>query len=123
MGMGASIGAGRRGPFVQSHGTHAHLMSSSREFILTLSCRDIKGIVYAVSGLLFEAGCNIVDSQQYGDVLSSDATGLFFMRVHFEAPAALADPAALERLVAPLRTRFSMELVVHSLARKPRLLL
>ncbi len=98
-------------------------MSSPREFILTLSCRDTKGIVYAVSGLLYEAGCNILASQQFGDVLSSDATGLFFMRVHFEAPEGLTDPAALEALVAPLRTRFAMELLVHPLARKPRLLL
>ena len=98
-------------------------MSSPREFVLTLSCRDTKGIVYAVSGALFDAGCNIVDSQQFGDVLSSDATGLFFMRVHFEVPQALADPAALEALFAPLRTRFAMELLVHDLARKPRLLL
>ena len=60
-------------------------MSSKHEFILTLSCRDAKGIVYAVSGLLFHADCNILDSQQYGDVLSGDATGLFFMRVHFVA--------------------------------------
>ena len=98
-------------------------MSDPREFILTLSCRDTKGIVYAVSGLLYEAGCNILDSQQFGDVLSSDATGLFFMRVHFEAPAALTDPAALEALVAPLRERFAMDLKVHALARQPRLLL
>ena len=98
-------------------------MSSPREFVLTLSCRDTKGIVFAVSGLLYEAGCNIVDSQQFGDVLSSDATGLFFMRVHFEAPEALGEASALEALVAPLRAQFAMELLVHSLARKPRLLL
>ena len=98
-------------------------MSSAPEFILTLSCRDTKGIVYAVSGRLFGAGCNILDSQQFGDVLSADSTGLFFMRVHFEAPAALAEPAALEALVAPLRERFTMDLRVHSLARRPRLLL
>ena len=98
-------------------------MSNPREFILTLSCRDTKGIVYAVSGLLFEAGCNILDSQQFGDLIGSDATGLFFMRVHFEAPPALADPAALEALVAALRTRFAMDLQVHALARRPRLLL
>jgi formyltetrahydrofolate deformylase len=98
-------------------------MSGLREFVLTLSCRDAKGIVYAVSGLLYEAGCNIVDSQQFGDVLSSDATGLFFMRVHFEAPPALAEAAALEALVAPLRERFAMELLVHSLAQRARLLL
>jgi formyltetrahydrofolate deformylase len=98
-------------------------MSSPREFVLTLSCRDTKGIVYAVSGLLYEAGCNIVESQQFGDVLSSDATGLFFMRVHFEAPESLADCVALEALVAPLRERFAMDLLVHAMARKPRLLL
>ena len=98
-------------------------MSSPREFILTLSCRDTKGIVYAVSGLLYEAGCNIIDSQQFGDVLGADSTGLFFMRVHFEAPPALAGAAELEKLVAPLRQRFAMDLKVHALARQPRLLL
>jgi formyltetrahydrofolate hydrolase len=45
-----------------------------REFILTLSCKDTTGIVYAVSGLLFQAGCNILDSQQFGDVEGEDAT-------------------------------------------------
>jgi formyltetrahydrofolate deformylase len=98
-------------------------MSSPREYVLTLSCRDTKGIVYAVSGLLFDAGCNILDSQQFGDVLSSDATGLFFMRVHFEAPEPLADAAVLDALFAPLRAQFAMELMLHPLARKPRLLL
>jgi len=98
-------------------------MSSSREFVLTLSCRDTKGVVYAVSGLLFDAGCNILDSQQYGDVLSSDATGLFFMRVHFEASLELGDAAALATRFAPLRERFAMQLHIHPMARKPRLLL
>ena len=95
----------------------------SREFVLTLSCRATKGIVYAVSGLLYEAGCNILDSQQYGDVLSTDATGLFFMRVHFEAPGSLSDPAALVPMFEPLRDRFAMDLHVHPLAHTPRLLL
>ena len=98
-------------------------MPPSAEYVLTLSCRDTRGIVYAVSGVLFEAGCNIVDSQQYGDVQSIDSTGLFFMRVHFEAPPALTRPAVLERLFEPLRERFGMDLQLHSLARKPRLLL
>ncbi len=104
-------------------GSEAYLMSRSVEFVLTLSCRDTQGIVYAVSGLLYRAGCNILDSQQFGDVTSSDATGLFFMRVHFEAPAALADSAALEAMVAPLRDEFAMNLQLHSLARAPRVLL
>ena len=44
------------------------MMTKAQEFVLTLSCRDTKGIVSAVSGLLYQAGCNIVDSQQFGDV-------------------------------------------------------
>ncbi|MEY8875816.1 MAG: formyltetrahydrofolate deformylase [Leptothrix sp. (in: b-proteobacteria)] len=93
------------------------------QFVLTLSCRDAKGIVHAVSGLLYQAGCNILDSQQYGDVLGADATGLFFMRVHFEAPEQLADTHTLERLFSHVRSQFGMVAQVHSLARKPRLLL
>ena len=98
-------------------------MPSRNEFVLTLSCRDTKGIVHAVSGLLFQAGCNILDSQQYGDVLSSDATGLFFLRVHFEAPPHLADTATLDPLFTHLREQFGMTAQLHSLARKPRALL
>ena len=50
-------------------------MPRSAEFILTLSCPDAKGIVYAVSGLLYQAGCNIIDSQQYGDLDGDDDDG------------------------------------------------
>jgi formyltetrahydrofolate deformylase len=98
-------------------------MTRQQEFVLTLSCRDTKGIVHAVSGVLYEAGCNILDSQQYGDVQSDDGTGLYFMRVHFEAPARLAELAALQRLFAVVRERFGMDLHLHALADKPRLLL
>jgi formyltetrahydrofolate deformylase len=98
-------------------------MSTRNQFVLTLSCRDTKGIVHAVSGLLFQAGCNIIDSQQFGDVLASDATGLFFLRVHFEAPPHLADTAKLDPLFTHLREQFGMTAQLHSLARKPRLLL
>ena len=94
-----------------------------REFVLTLSCRDAKGIVHAISGLLYQAGCNILDSQQFGDVLHEDATGLFFMRVHFEAPAHLADTATLKNLFGNVREQFGMRLAFHDLARKPRVLL
>ena len=72
------------------HGMQANI-TREREFILRLSCRDTKGIVHAVSGLLFQAGCNIIDSQQFGDLTGGGATGRFFMRVHFEAPPQLAE--------------------------------
>ncbi len=92
------------------------------EFVLTLSCPDAKGIVHAVSGLLFEAGCNIIDSQQFGDVLCEDSTGLFFMRVHFDAPSQLADVVTLEGLFAGVREAFGMKTTIRALAQKPRLL-
>ena len=95
----------------------------TREFVLTLSCPDAKGIVHAVSGLLFQAGCNIIDSQQFGDVLGEDATGLFFMRVHFEAPDHLADAGTLDRLFGHVRQQYAMSAQVRSLARRPRLIL
>jgi len=98
-------------------------MKTANEFVLTLSCRDTTGIVHAVSGLLYQAGCNIIDSQQFGDVQSEDSTGLFFMRVHFAAPAHLADAATLGNLFGHVREQFGMNARIHALARKPRLLL
>jgi formyltetrahydrofolate deformylase len=94
-----------------------------REFVLTLSCRDRPGIVHAVSGLLYQAGCNIIDSQQFGDVTGEDATGLFFMRVHFAAPDQLADVATLDRLFAHVRAQFNMEARLRALGDRARLLL
>jgi formyltetrahydrofolate deformylase len=91
--------------------------------VLTLSCRDRPGIVHAVSGLLYQAGCNIIDSQQFGDVTGEDATGLFFMRVHFAAPDQLADVATLDRLFAHVRAQFNMEARLRALGDRARLLL
>ena len=97
-------------------------MKITHEFVLTLSCRDTTGIVHAVSGLLYQAGCNIIDSQQFGDVQSEDSTGLFFMRVHFAAPDHLADAATLESLFSHVRGQFQMEAAIHAMTRKPRVL-
>jgi formyltetrahydrofolate deformylase len=96
---------------------------AQREFVLTLSGKDTKGIVYAVSGLLYQAGCNILDSQQFGDVMGEDATGLFFMRVHFEAPPHLADAATLHGLFTAVREQFGLKAGFFDLAVKPRVML
>lgn len=97
--------------------------NSSTQYILTLSCPDATGIVHAVSGLLFQAGCNIVDSQQFGDVQDADATGRFFMRVHFAAPPQLADVATLEALFGHARKQFQMALHFHRCDARARVLL
>jgi len=99
-------------------------MPRDDEFILTLSCRDSTGIVYAVSGLLYQAGCNIIDSQQFGDAQGDDdATGLFFMRVHFAAPPHLAQASTLASLFSHVRSQFGMDARFHAVADRPRLLL
>ena len=98
-------------------------MEAMREFVLTLACRDTTGIVYAISGLLYQGGCNIIDSQQFGDLQGDDATGLFFMRVHFAAPPHLAQPAALRTLFAHTQQQYGMELQLYPLDERPRLLL
>jgi formyltetrahydrofolate deformylase len=56
---------------------------SEREYILTLACPDSRGIVAAVANLLSDHGCNITESQQYGD----HYTGRFFLRMQFVAEA------------------------------------
>lgn len=89
------------------------------EFVLILSCRDTKGIVYAVSGLLYQAGCNIIDSHQFGD----EDTGLFFMRVHFQAPEHLCDVPTLDKLFSNIRNQFEMDAKFHALARRPRVMI
>lgn len=91
---------------------------SHHDYILTLSCPDKTGIVYAVSGFLFEHQCNIIDSAQFGD----DATGLFFMRVHFDAPSALSHDA-LEAAFAAIGERFEMRWHIHDARRRARVLI
>jgi formyltetrahydrofolate deformylase len=94
-----------------------------REFILTLSCPDTTGIVYAVSGLLFETGCNIIDSQQFGDSEGADATQHFFMRVHFSAPVGLDNEVALTAAFEPLRQRYAMAMQLRALTHRSRVML
>ncbi len=98
-------------------------MPLEHEYVLTLACADAKGIVHAVSGLLYQAGCNIIDSQQFGDLEGEPATGLFFMRVHFQAPPQLADAPTLQALFQHTRQQFGMQVHFHALATRPRVLL
>ncbi|MER5772398.1 formyltetrahydrofolate deformylase [Streptomyces sp. NPDC001985] len=83
------------------------------QYVLTLACPDKQGIVHAVSSYLFITGCNIEDSQQFGD----QDTGLFFMRVHFSAEA----PVTVDKLrasFAAVGDSFQMDWQIH-LAEEP----
>ncbi len=91
--------------------------SRTREYILTLSCPDQRGIVRAVSGILADNGCNILDSAQFNDV----ATGVFYMRVHFADQT--GGGAGLAEKFKPLGDLFQMDWRLHDASTKPRVLL
>lgn len=93
------------------------LLAMRPDFILTLSCPDRTGIVYRVSGLLFEAGCNILDAQQFGD----DESGRFFLRVHFDMSTSGDEPVMRARLQG-LGEEFAMQWELHDARRRARLL-
>jgi formyltetrahydrofolate deformylase len=55
-------------------------------YVLTLTCPDRPGLVFAVSRWIAEAGGNILDSQQFSDLSDEE----FFLRVHFTLPGEAA---------------------------------
>jgi formyltetrahydrofolate deformylase len=88
------------------------------QYVLTLSCPDRQGIVHAVSSYLFMTGCNIVDSQQFGD----QDTGLFFMRVHFSAE----EPVNADKLrasFAAIGDSYHMDWRIHPAGERMRIVL
>ena len=88
------------------------------EHILTLSCPDRRGIVSAVSGVLADSDCNILDSAQFNDV----ATGVFYMRVHF-ADESGDEGEQLPSRLSELAGAFGMQLRLRDARYKPRVLL
>ncbi len=93
--------------------------SAGLEFILTLSCPDKPGIVYAVSSFLVQHSGNIIDSQQYGE----PGGGLFFMRVHFSVPPPGRPVAELERDFSWVAESFHMSWRLHGATERIRTLL
>lgn len=90
-----------------------------RAYILRLSCPDRPGIVAAVSTFLFEAGCNILDAQQFDDI----ETDLFFMRVVFSGIGAPLDAEGLSFRFGALADRFAMEWSIRARDEKRHVLI
>jgi len=90
-----------------------------QEYVLTLSCPDKPGIVYAVSSFLIQHSANILASQQYGE--SPD--GRFFMRVHFSVPPPGQQLAQLERGFSWVAEAFHMAWQLHDQAARVRTLI
>ena len=87
------------------------------ELILTLSCPDRRGIVYAVARAIADGGGNILDSQQFGD----PDERVFFMRVHF-ADEAAAGVDAWRATIAPLADEFGMRWELYDGNHRTRIL-
>ncbi|MCH8217607.1 MAG: formyltetrahydrofolate deformylase, partial [Planctomycetes bacterium] len=72
--------------------------------VLTLYCKDVKGIVYHVSHFIFERGGNILTSNQHYEELDS----LFFMRVSFDCSDIEITREAFQNDLVQLAERFGM---------------
>ncbi|MFK0333977.1 formyltetrahydrofolate deformylase [Rhizobium sp. NPDC090275] len=87
-------------------------------YVLTVTCKSTRGIVAAISGLLAEMGCNIIDSSQFDDL----GTGKFFMRVSFISEQ--GKPAAdLESGLKPVAEKFEMDVDLHDQTGRMKVLL
>ena len=90
--------------------------AAGREYVLTLTCPDTPGIVYAVSSFLVQQGGNISQSQQFDDRLKDQ----FFMRVQFSVEhGALGD---LRAAFARVADAFQMTWQIHDAATPTRTL-
>jgi formyltetrahydrofolate deformylase len=87
--------------------------------ILALSCPNRPGIVAAVSTHLFEAGCNILDAQQFDDT----ETDRFFMRVAFNPVGGEGATDAYRQSFAPIAERFAMTWTIRKAAERRRVAL
>ncbi|SFV17408.1 formyltetrahydrofolate deformylase [Bradyrhizobium arachidis] len=92
---------------------------SDRSMVLVLSCPDRPGIVSAVSSLLFEAGCNILDAQQFDDT----ETGQFFMRVVFDRLEQAKSEAEIAASIEELAKRVAMTFTLRQSSAKKRTML
>jgi formyltetrahydrofolate deformylase len=86
-------------------------------YTLTLSCTDRPGIVHAVTGALLAQGANVTEAQQFNDA----STGLFFMRMQFDAP--VASSAALRAALVPVGEQHAMRWTLAPALQRMRVLI
>ena len=89
------------------------------ELVLTLDCPETVGIVHAVSGVLLEHDCNIVELTQFDD----RRMGHFFMRVHVASSTGEPlDHQAMYKDLEPVAERFGMRWELNEHGAKRRVL-
>jgi len=88
--------------------------------VLLLSCPDAPGIVHAVTELLVQQKCTIVQSQQFG----SATTGTFYMRVEFaHIDGSPLDLDGLHREMEQVARRFDMTWRLADTAQRQRVVI
>ncbi|MEX0408057.1 formyltetrahydrofolate deformylase [Aquibium sp. LZ166] len=92
---------------------------TENSFVLTAYCANRPGIVAAVSKVIFEAGGNIADLQQFDDPDS----GQFFSRVVFGAAEAPLTDDQVRGLLSPIMERFGMTWSLRAQNARRRVLL
>ncbi|WP_202863130.1 formyltetrahydrofolate deformylase [Ornithinimicrobium murale] len=91
---------------------------AGREFVLTVSCEDRRGIVHAVAGVMLEEQLTILDSQQFGDA----STGEFHLRMHLRREGEPIPVVALEEAFGPVALEFGMQWRFLDRSRRHRIL-
>jgi formyltetrahydrofolate deformylase len=71
---------------------------------LLVSCADRRGIVAALAQMLYGHGANILDSDQHTDPVLQK----FFQRIRFDLSELQTDRGTLERAIAEVAQRFSL---------------
>jgi len=87
----------------------------SNHSVITFTCPDRPGIVYAITGVIVGMDGNITELQQY----SSPDTGMFFMRVQVESDSSPSDLAAS---LGPVAEQFMGTVSVDQVGRPMRTL-
>ncbi|MGY1652631.1 formyltetrahydrofolate deformylase [Geodermatophilus sp. SYSU D01119] len=88
--------------------------------VLVLSCEDAPGIVHAVSGLLLQERCTILESHQF----DSPTSGMFYMRVEFaHVDGSPLDIDSLRAAFEETAQRFAMDWRMVDSAQRPRVLI
>jgi formyltetrahydrofolate deformylase len=88
--------------------------------VLALSCQDAPGIVHAVSGLLVQERCTILESHQFDSLTS----GMFYMRVEFaHVDGSPLDFPSLRRAFEETAERFGMSWRLRDAAERQRVII
>ena len=92
--------------------------SASKNFILTVSCPDKRGIVMTITRFLADHGANIIDSAQFGD----RSNGRFFLRIYFASEGG-TDLEVFRAGFLPIAKEFDMEFGLYDASEKTRTLI